>query len=79
VNYLQGLLGIIGFCAMAWLVSEDRRSVRPAVAVIGLALQLGLALLLSKLPVFRQLFLVLNDSILALQSATGAGAHFVFG
>jgi CNT family concentrative nucleoside transporter len=79
VSYLQGLLGIIGFCAVAWLVSEDRRSVRPVVAVIGLALQLGLALLLLKLPMFRQLFLVLNDAILALQSATGAGARFVFG
>jgi concentrative nucleoside transporter, CNT family len=79
VSYLQGLLGITGFCAMAWLVSEDRRSVRPAVAVIGLALQLGLALLLLKLPMFRQLFLALNDAMLALQSATGAGARFVFG
>jgi len=79
MTYLQGLLGLCCFCALAWVVSEDRRAVRPVVVLIGLALQFGLALLLLKLPVFRQLFLILNDAILALQSATEAGTGFVFG
>ncbi len=79
MSHLQGLLGLIAFCAIAWLFSENRRAVRPSVAVIGLGLQFGLALLLLKLPLFRQFFLALNDVILALQVATEAGTRFVFG
>lgn len=79
MSYLQGLLGLVAFCAIAWLVSENRRGARPAVALVGLALQFGLALLLLKRPLFRQLFQVLNDAMLALQSATEAGTRFVFG
>lgn len=79
MNYLQGLLGLVAFCTIAWLASENRRAARPAVVLIGLALQFVLALLLLKLPMFRQLFQVLNDALLALQSATEAGTRFVFG
>jgi len=79
MTYLQGLLGLIGFCGLAWAVSEDRRAVSPAVVIVGLALQFGLAVLMLKLPLFRHLFLLLNDAILALQGATEAGTSFVFG
>jgi CNT family concentrative nucleoside transporter len=79
MNYLQGLLGLVAFCTIAWLASENRRAARPAVVLIGLALQFVLALLLLRLPMFRQLFQVLNDAMLALQSATQAGTRFVFG
>jgi CNT family concentrative nucleoside transporter len=36
-------------------------------------------LILLKLPVFRQFFMILNDGVMALEAATTAGTSFVFG
>lgn len=76
---IQGVLGIFVLLTVAWLLSENRRllSWRPILA--GLALQVGLALLMFKVPLFRQLFLSLNAVVLAFQEATQAGTTFVFG
>ncbi len=76
---IQGVLGIVVLLAVAWLLSENRRllSWRPILA--GLTLQIGLALLMFKAPLFRQFFLGLNAVVLAFQEATQAGTSFVFG
>ncbi len=75
----QSLLGLIVFTGIAWAVSEQRRLVSWKTAAIGLALQLGLALLLLKVPPVQALFLHLNGLVTALQEATKAGTSFVFG
>ncbi len=75
----QSLLGLILLTALAWLFSEDRRQADLRLIATGLGLQLLLALLLLKLPLFKTLFLSLNHAILALQTATEAGTSFVFG
>jgi CNT family concentrative nucleoside transporter len=64
---------------IAWLISENRRAVPLRTLIAGLALQLVLALLLLKLPPVRDLFLVLNGIVQALQQATMAGTSFVLG
>jgi CNT family concentrative nucleoside transporter len=79
MSQFQGIIGLIGLIAIAWLISEDRRSVRWRVPLIGLALQFAIALLMLKLPQSRALFALLNDGVIALQAATGAGTGFVFG
>ncbi len=76
---LQSLFGVIMLTALAWLFSENRRVVSRRLIVAGLGLQLLVALLLLKLPFFKQVFLALNDLILGLQRATEAGTAFVFG
>ncbi|MCF7990380.1 MAG: nucleoside:proton symporter [Thiohalocapsa sp.] len=76
---LQGLSGIFAILVLAWLLSEDRRRVPVRLVVVGLALQLLLALLLLKLPPAQALFVAINDAVLALQRATEAGTSFVFG
>jgi CNT family concentrative nucleoside transporter len=76
---LQGILGIVTLLALAWLLSEDRRRVTPRLLLGGLALQLGAALLLLKLPGAASVFAALNQVVLALQHATEAGTGFVFG
>jgi len=78
-NLLQGALGLAVLVGLAWLLSEDRRSVRPRLILAGLGIQLLLALLLLKLPPVKHLFLTLNDMVIGLQEATRAGTSFVFG
>ncbi len=76
---IQSLFGLFALSAFAWLLSEQRRAVSWRVVIVGLAMQIVLALLLLKLPLFKEMFLVLNRALLSLQTATEAGASFVFG
>lgn len=76
---LQGIAGLLLFPLLAWLMGENRRTLDWKVPAAGLALQLTLALLLLKLPLFQDLFIRLNQLLLMLQQATEAGSSFVFG
>jgi CNT family concentrative nucleoside transporter len=76
---LQGILGLLVFLAIAWIISENRRGVRYTVALTGVIVQLSVAGILLYVPVFKQLFLLLNDIVLSLEAATKAGTSFVFG
>jgi CNT family concentrative nucleoside transporter len=76
---LQSAFGLIAFVAIAWLLSENRRAAGLRIAVAGIAAQIVLALLLLKVPPLEHAFAALNHMVLALQSATEAGASFVFG
>ncbi|MGH8700556.1 MAG: NupC/NupG family nucleoside CNT transporter [Burkholderiales bacterium] len=76
---LQSAFGFLAIIAIAWLLSEDRRAVRWRIVVSGAALQIVLAAALLKLPLFRDLFLALNELLSALEQATQEGTRFVFG
>ena len=75
----QGVLGLLVFMAIAWIISENRRGVRYTVALTGVIVQLFIAGILLHVPFFKRLFLLLNNVVLALESATRAGTSFVFG
>jgi len=79
LSILHGALGLAVLLSLAWLLSEDRGAAQPRLVIGGLGLQLGLALLLLKLPAAKDLFMALNGLVLALQEATRAGTSFVFG
>ena len=76
---LQGLAGMAGLLALAWLCSESRRKVPWRLVASALVLQLALAVLLLKLPAAKDAFLALNGVMLGLEKATQAGTAFVFG
>jgi CNT family concentrative nucleoside transporter len=76
---LHGSFGLAALVGLAWLMSEDRRAVRPRLVLAGLGLQVLLAAALLGLPPVKGLFLALNGLVLALQAATEAGTGFVFG
>ncbi len=76
---LQSFAGLLILTTIAWLLSEQRKNLQLRTVLVGLALQLILALLLLKLPLFRQLFITLNDVIGVLEESTRAGTTFVFG
>jgi concentrative nucleoside transporter, CNT family len=75
----QGLLGIAVFLGIAWLISENKRGVKPAAIVVGIFLQFTIAIILLYVPFFKRLFLLLNSVVLVLENATKAGTSFVFG
>ncbi|MGE0383689.1 MAG: NupC/NupG family nucleoside CNT transporter [Gammaproteobacteria bacterium] len=79
MDSLHSAAGLCTFVAIAWLIGENRRAARLSVAAAGIALQIALAALLTKLPALQQFFAVLNDAVQALQAATAAGTSFVFG
>lgn len=76
---LQSLFGLFAFILIAWALSENRRGVSPRLIITGLVLQFVLALIFLKVPVFRDLFLLLNRAAEALEEGTRAGTNFVFG
>src|SRR5215468_10272157 len=76
---LQGVLGIIVFLTIAWIISEKRARVKLSTILTGVAVQFAIAGILLYVPFFQRLFLVLNNVVLVLDSATRAGTSFVFG
>ena len=76
---IQSIAGLMIFAGIAWLLSENRKQVKLNMAVIGIVLQLLVGLILLKIPVFRDIFLLLNRLVLSLEEATTAGTSFVFG
>ena len=76
---IQSLAGIAGLLLLAWIFSENRKSVPWRAIGAGLVLQLVLALLFLKLPYAKELFLGLNEVLSSLEKATQAGTSLVFG
>ena len=77
--HFQALLGLLVFTGSAWLISENRRGVRYTMVLTGIIVQLCIAGILLYIPIFKKFFLLLNNVVLALESATRAGTSFVFG
>jgi CNT family concentrative nucleoside transporter len=77
--HFQSLLGIGAILLVAWLVSENRRAFPFRTVIVGVAMQVALALLLLKVPVARDGLFALNGVVGALTDATRAGTSFVFG
>ena len=65
--------------ALAFVLSEDRRSIRWRTVIAGLVVQLVLAVVLIHLAAAQSIILALDDAATALQNATDAGTAFVFG
>jgi concentrative nucleoside transporter, CNT family len=77
--HLQSALGICAIIALAWAMSEDRRSFNWRMVAGTLLLQMAIALALLKLPMVRDAMFRLNGVVGALTEATGAGTSFIFG
>ncbi len=76
---IRSLIGFLVLAMIAWAMSEDRRAVSWRGALSGMAAQLVLAAVMLKVPLFKDLFLLLNRLVSALEEATRAGTSFVFG
>ena len=75
----RSALGFLFLHALAWVLSENRRTVAWRPVVAGMLLTLALGVLLLKAPLIRDAFMALNDALAALERATREGTAFVFG
>jgi concentrative nucleoside transporter, CNT family len=76
---LQSLLGFCLLLFFAWAVSENRRKLAWRTILAGAALQFLLAAMFLKIPLFKRVFMALNDAVGAIEKATQGGTAFVFG
>jgi len=78
-DYLHGAIGLASFSAIAWLFSTNRPLVRWRNTIVGISMQVAVALLLTRMPFMQRAFSGLNNAVGALQRATESGTTFVFG
>ena len=76
---IQSIAGLLVFAGIAWCFSENRKQVSIKIPIVGIVIQLAVGIVLLKLPIFRDFFLLLNRLVLSLQAATTEGTSFVFG
>lgn len=76
---IQSMVGLLAICAMAALMSENKRKISPRLVFSALGLQLVLGFLLLKFKVVQQGFMYLNNLVLTLDKATADGTSMVFG
>ena len=79
MTVVQGLIGWGALLALAWSLSESRRTIPWRIVTGGVVLQIALALLLIGVPQARAAILLLNGAVDALQRATDDGTGFLFG
>jgi CNT family concentrative nucleoside transporter len=81
-NYIiitQGLLGLCAFFFITWVLSENRPKVNFKEVLVGLVVQIILAIIITKFEFVRLIFVWLGAGVMALKDATVEGTSFVFG
>ena len=74
-----GLFGIIALLALAWAFSEHRRRLQWQTLLVGLGLQLGLAIFVLWVPFGKTVFETLGAGFVKLVGFTQVGSQFIFG
>ncbi|MCH7815340.1 MAG: nucleoside:proton symporter [Proteobacteria bacterium] len=77
--YLQALLGIFVFIAIAVALSERRRMPNWKLLIAGLGLQFVFAFIVFRVQLVQQLLSGINSGVTAIVNATETGTRFVFG
>ena len=76
---MQAVLGVAVLIGFAWALSEQRSAVAWRAVLVGIGMQLVLALVLLRVPAVSELLLLLNAVVHAVEQATSTGASFIFG
>lgn len=74
-----GLIGIVLILGIAFLMSNNRKRINYRLVLSGLALQLGLALFILKVPIGKKIFAGFAGVVTKILSFADRGADFVFG
>ncbi len=79
LQQLQGLMGVAVILLLCWGLSERRDLIAWRTAIVGIALQLGLAIIVLWVPAGARLFDAVAQGFVTLIGFTQAGSEFVFG
>lgn len=74
-----GLIGVVLILGIAFAMSNNRRRINYRVVLSGLAIQLGLAIFILKIPVGKKIFAWLGAEVTTILGMADKGAAFVFG
>lgn len=74
-----GLIGIALILGIAYAMSNNRKAINYRTVGVGLALQLGLAVFILKVPVGKAMFEWLGRAVTKVLDFSDVGAQFVFG
>lgn len=77
--HIQAIFGLIILIFIAWLISENKKKISYKGILIGVALQIAFAYLLTEISFFNNIFLVLSRLVNMLEASTREGTAFVFG
>jgi len=79
MTILQSIFGILSILLIAYIFSEAKKTIVFKSILIAISIHLILAIMFLNLPIFKDMFMMLNKLVLALETATTAGTSFVFG
>ncbi len=79
MRFLIGMAGIAAILAIAWLLSADRRAIRPRVVGAAFALQVGIAVLVLYVPWGVSALRFLSGGVANLLGYAHDGVQFLFG
>jgi CNT family concentrative nucleoside transporter len=75
----QAVIGIVVILGVAWVLSESKSKLKPRQIVMGLLLQIVLAVMLLKIPVFKDWVELANQAVGVIEKSTQSAASFMFG
>jgi CNT family concentrative nucleoside transporter len=73
-----GLFGVAAILALAFLLSNNRKAINYRPVLVGLLIQLCLAVFILKVPFGQKMFQYLGDFVTRFLRFSDEGAHFVF-
>ncbi|MFK5970360.1 MAG: nucleoside transporter C-terminal domain-containing protein [Candidatus Marithrix sp.] len=76
---IQSIFGLFTILLLAYLVSEAKRAILFKATIIAIIIHFFLAIIFLKLPIFKEIFLLLSELVILIDTATIAGTSFVFG
>ena len=77
-SILRGLLGITALIALGYLFSSRRRSIDWKVIITALVVQVGIALLVLKVPPIQHAFEFIGKMFIKVLDSSNAGSDFLF-
>ena len=79
ISFFRGLLGISVLIFICYLLSNDRKAVDWKLVVIGISMQVVLAILILKVPFINTMFDWISKGFVRLLEFSDDGAEFIFG
>ena len=79
MDYIRGLIGIVGLVAIAWALSGNRKNVDFRLVGIGILIQVVIALLIANVGFVNQMFSVISAGFVKFLNFGLQGAEFLYG